>query len=45
MTLKIDLPADLREGDQLMITMAGAYTVVYGSNFNGFAVPPRKFMR
>lgn len=33
------LPSDIREGDRLVVGMAGAYTTVYGSNFNGFAVP------
>lgn len=43
MTQSISLPNDIREGDQLMIGMAGAYTVVYGSDFNGFSVPKRHF--
>ena len=43
MTRSITLPADLHVGDRLVIDMAGAYTVVYGSNFNGFNVPPRHF--
>lgn len=34
------LSADLREGDELLIGSAGAYTSVYASGFNGFA-PPR----
>jgi ornithine decarboxylase len=34
------LSADLREGDELLIGSAGAYTSVYASRFNGFA-PPR----
>lgn len=39
MTRAIELPADIEVGDQLMITMTGAYTLAYGSNFNGFSVP------
>lgn len=35
------LPADLATGDRVLFPNAGAYTVVYGSAFNGFAVPPR----
>jgi ornithine decarboxylase len=37
------LSADLREGDELLIGSAGAYTSVYASRFNGFA-PPRVVM-
>jgi ornithine decarboxylase len=44
MSLHVQLPADMQVGDQLLITMAGAYTVVYGSEFNGFKVPPRHFL-
>jgi ornithine decarboxylase len=40
----IMLPADVKEGDQIMIAMTGAYTVVYGSNFNGFKVPTQHFV-
>lgn len=40
----IMLPADIKEGDQIMIAMTGAYTVVYGSNFNGFKVPTQHFV-
>jgi ornithine decarboxylase len=41
-TLARDVPlsSDLREGDELLIGSAGAYTAVYASRFNGFA-PPR----
>lgn len=45
MATAIDLPTGLKVGDQLMITMTGAYTVVYGSAFNGFPVPPRMFIK
>lgn len=37
--LDYSLPSDLNVGDQLFIGAAGAYSVVYGSNFNGFEVP------
>jgi ornithine decarboxylase len=33
------LPAEMSVGDKLLIDKVGAYTTVYGSNFNGFAVP------
>jgi ornithine decarboxylase len=35
----VPLSADLREGDELLIGSAGAYTTVYASRFNGFARP------
>ena len=35
----VPLSADLREGDELFIGSAGAYTTVYASRFNGFAKP------
>jgi ornithine decarboxylase len=38
------LPANLKIGDRLAFPNAGAYTVVYGANFNGFSVPPRFFI-
>jgi len=44
LSLGITLPDDLSIGDKLLITMTGAYTVVYGSEFNGFKVPPRRFI-
>lgn len=44
MTKSVQLPSDLREGDKLVVGMAGAYTVVYGSDFNGFPVPDRIFI-
>ena len=40
----IRLPKDIAVGDKVLIGMTGAYTIVYGSNFNGFKVPPRKFI-
>jgi ornithine decarboxylase len=33
------LPEDLREGDYVYIPNAGAYTVAYGTQFNGFPSP------
>ncbi len=44
MTMSIELPTDMAVGDKLLITMCGAYTIVYGSDFNGFKVPPREFI-
>lgn len=44
MALHVELPGDINVGDKLVVCMAGAYTVVYGSTFNGFAVPPRHFL-
>ena len=40
----IVLPDDLRPGDKLLFPMTGAYTVVYGSSFNGFDPPKRIFL-
>jgi ornithine decarboxylase len=39
MFIGMQLPADLDIGDQLYIGTAGAYTIGYASNFNGFPVP------
>ncbi len=39
LTTDVLLPAGLQVGDRLLFTMAGAYTVEYGSHFNGFAPP------
>lgn len=39
MTQSIELPVGIEVGDKLLITMAGSYTIAYGSNFNGFAPP------
>lgn len=38
------LPKGLRLGDRLVFPNTGAYTVVYGADFNGFKVPPRVFV-
>jgi ornithine decarboxylase len=45
MAESIKLPADISIGSKLIITVAGAYTVVYGSRFNGFDIPLRYFFR
>ncbi len=34
----VDLP-EMQIGDRLYFTNTGAYTIEYGSNFNGFAIP------
>lgn len=44
LTRSIMLPANLQVGDKLVIDKTGAYTTVYGSNFNGFAVPKIHFV-
>jgi len=33
------LPSDINVGDRIYIGAAGAYTLVYGSEFNGFEIP------
>lgn len=38
------LPNDITVGDRLIFSMTGAYTVVYGANFNGFEIPKRIFI-
>ena len=40
----VSLPATLAEGDRLYIASAGAYTLSYASNFNGFAPPEPYFL-
>ena len=40
----IRLPHDLEVGDKLVFEQCGAYTTVYGSNFNGFDVPAHYFL-
>lgn len=40
----ISLPSVVRRGDRLMIGNAGAYTVEYASNFNGFDIPKRYYI-
>lgn len=37
--MSVPLPADIEIGDRICIGSTGAYTVVYGSNFNGFKTP------
>lgn len=41
----IMLPKDIAAGDHLMFPNVGAYTVVYGSDFNGFPLPAHKYLR
>ena len=38
------LPSDINRGDKLYIASTGAYTSVYGSNFNGFEMPKNYFV-
>jgi ornithine decarboxylase len=38
------LPSDINKGDKVYIGSAGAYTSVYGSNFNGFQIPETYFI-
>ena len=40
----VSLPETLAEGDKLYIASAGAYTLSYASNFNGFAPPEPYFL-
>ena len=35
----VPLSADLREGDEIIVEAAGAYTATYTTRFHGFAVP------
>jgi len=44
-SLKVFLPSDLALDDLLIFPNTGAYTVVYGSNFNGFSVPKNYFIK
>jgi ornithine decarboxylase len=37
--IAVPLPADIDIGDKVCIGSTGAYTIVYGSNFNGFKTP------
>jgi ornithine decarboxylase len=39
------LPSEINRGDKLYIGSTGAYTTVYGSNFNGFEVPETYFVK
>ena len=41
----VDLPETLEVGDRLYIGSAGAYTLSYASNFNGFPPPSQIFVR
>lgn len=38
------LPSEINRGDKVYIGSAGAYTSVYGSNFNGFKIPKNYFV-
>jgi ornithine decarboxylase len=40
----VDLPETLKVGDRLYIGSAGAYTLSYASNFNGFPPPSQIFV-
>jgi len=40
----VSLPETLEEGDRLYIASAGAYTLSYATNFNGFAPPEQHFL-
>lgn len=42
--LDIPLPAGISVGDRVIIGSVGAYSTVYGSNFNGFAMPKHVFL-
>jgi ornithine decarboxylase len=39
------LPDDIEVGDFLAFPNTGAYTIVYGSNFNGFSIPTQHYIR
>jgi ornithine decarboxylase len=39
-----ELPEALEAGDRLYIGTAGAYTLSYASNFNGFPLPSQVFV-
>ena len=39
------LPTSVKRGDKVMIGHAGAYTVVYASEFNGFEIPKRCYVQ
>lgn len=38
------LPSDLNVGDKIYIGATGAYTLVYGSQFNGFEIPKTYYL-
>lgn len=42
---EVFLPSDLALDDLLIFPNTGAYTVVYGSNFNGFPIPKCYFIK
>lgn len=42
---KVFLPSDLALDDLLVFPNTGAYTVAYGSNFNGFPIPKSYFIQ
>lgn len=44
-SMDVFLPSDLALGDILIFPNTGAYTVVYGSNFNGFPIPKNYFIK
>ncbi|HSE29312.1 MAG TPA: type III PLP-dependent enzyme [Candidatus Saccharimonadales bacterium] len=41
---EMTLPDNVGVGDKICFPNSGAYTVVYGSDFNGFSVPKRVFI-
>lgn len=44
-SMNVFLPSDLALGDMLAFPNTGAYTVVYGSNFNGFSIPKNYYIQ
>lgn len=42
--LDIPLPSNMAIGDRVIIGSVGAYSIVYGSNFNGFSMPEYIFI-
>lgn len=42
---EVELPDDIKVDDLLIFPNTGAYTVVYGSAFNGFTVPDRYYLK
>lgn len=41
----IQLPSNIKEGDLLIFPNTGAYTIVYGSTFNGFPIPKQYYLK
>lgn len=39
------LPSDINVGDRIYLAATGAYTTVYGSNFNGFQIPRSYYVK